>query len=413
MPKSNTALPHTAIPSWSGFIYQGKVAIYHVLTLLERPNECEGNSLQLDSLEDFSILDAAGTPKSMHQVKAKISQRYSSYSKAFGDAVDGAATKCDKLFFHLAKEITDQTVKCIENTHDPLKVYSYGHDTWCSVEEIDEKINYQLIVLADSPTKKSVEYVCRAREALDQIVTKQVLKIHSMNHGGVPANEAAYSQKIDFSEFQAVLNRDVTEDGKDDDYYFYKLLIDLNRYYQGYCIDNEERPNWSDEIAQKLSLYMKEIGELDTKNMVLFIQNIMPHREVKFNTLSEYKDNTLVKDEIKDAFFSILSTLKKADLSARNFFIWNSNGSTYSPTTINAGSSHSAAISERIIENAKNNATVLFEGNNLITTDINVHSISLEAPSAIPDINDNSDNITKYKTISLVKLDDLTGEIND
>ncbi len=63
--------PHTAITSWSGFVYQGKVALYHSLKLiLEDIQGCSNYKLQLDSLEDFAILDEDDNPISLHQVNA-------------------------------------------------------------------------------------------------------------------------------------------------------------------------------------------------------------------------------------------------------------------------------------------------------------------------------------------------------
>ena len=72
-------LLNTAISSWSGFVYQGKVAIYHVL--LERNNA--NYTLQLDSLDDFAIIDANEYVISIHQVKAKKETHFSSYKEDF------------------------------------------------------------------------------------------------------------------------------------------------------------------------------------------------------------------------------------------------------------------------------------------------------------------------------------------
>ena len=69
----------TAISSWSGFVYQGKVAIYYVLTQIENGNY----TLQLDSIDDFAIFDDNGNVLSMHQVKAKKSPNFSTYKEAF------------------------------------------------------------------------------------------------------------------------------------------------------------------------------------------------------------------------------------------------------------------------------------------------------------------------------------------
>ena len=77
--KKYKKLLNTAISSWSGFVYQGKVAIYHVL--LERNNA--NYTLQLDSLDDFAIIDANECIISIHQVKAKKETHFSSYKEDF------------------------------------------------------------------------------------------------------------------------------------------------------------------------------------------------------------------------------------------------------------------------------------------------------------------------------------------
>lgn len=66
---------HSAIATWGGFLYQGKIALYHCIKLLieESFNEKPLNlfELQLDSTDDFAIYNA-GKVISTHQVKAKL-----------------------------------------------------------------------------------------------------------------------------------------------------------------------------------------------------------------------------------------------------------------------------------------------------------------------------------------------------
>ena len=140
-------LLNTAISSWSGFVYQGKVAIYHVLKEINNPNF----TLQLDSLDDFAILDANGNIISMHQVKAKKSHYFSTYNEAFSQLQDGGLiTGCNSLHFHLAQIITDKTVPDIEIDYSPVKVYKYGISPFCSVDNIDAEIETLIIELIDS-----------------------------------------------------------------------------------------------------------------------------------------------------------------------------------------------------------------------------------------------------------------------
>ena len=172
--------PHTAITTWSGFIYQGKVAICHVLHLLKELEDCNDFSLQLDSLEDFSILDSTENIISLHQVKANKSQYYSSYK----DAIDKLKRKaiecgCNNAKFHLAREITDKTSAKVASSHSPVEIYNYDHDSWCGVDEIDHKIEGKIkdllaIWSVEDASKQSDDYVRKVRGYLDQIILKKV-----------------------------------------------------------------------------------------------------------------------------------------------------------------------------------------------------------------------------------------------
>lgn len=73
-----------ASPSWSGFNYQGKIALYHTLTIINNlsiDTDFSDWSLLLENIEDFEIVEG-NTPKSLHQVKAYNSNSYSNYSDA-------------------------------------------------------------------------------------------------------------------------------------------------------------------------------------------------------------------------------------------------------------------------------------------------------------------------------------------
>ncbi|MFS0828518.1 ABC-three component system protein [Pseudomonas phoenicis] len=73
-----------ASPSWSGFNYQGKVALYYALKLINAEPvgaDLSSYSLILESTEDFEIKHV-GEPISFHQVKAYNSSTYSEYSDA-------------------------------------------------------------------------------------------------------------------------------------------------------------------------------------------------------------------------------------------------------------------------------------------------------------------------------------------
>jgi hypothetical protein len=74
---------HDASPSWSGFNYQGKVALYHTLRLINsKPKKNWSDyALRLEHTEDFEIIRSTKI-LTIHQVKAYKKQSFSSYKNA-------------------------------------------------------------------------------------------------------------------------------------------------------------------------------------------------------------------------------------------------------------------------------------------------------------------------------------------
>jgi hypothetical protein len=416
-------LPHTAITSWSGFVYQGKVAIYHVLQLLESPETCTGFALQLDCLEDFAILDGDGTTISMHQVKAKKTQYYSGYKKDFEKLKEKAdEQECTDAKFHVARAINNRSEQDIEKDHSPVKFYKYDGDYCCPVDEIDQKIEGKLQTLFATRYPEDIykhfnEYASKARSYLDQIVLKRVLVTHRIIHDDLaPQAEAAYKQTIPFSEFIDILSDDLQQRGQGEEYYLYVLLGDIHQYYQHYCIDNEDEV--SDDELKKLSYCMKVIGELDIPPMIQFIRNIIPHRDFKFRTLADFKEKTFNQEEFQDAFLTTMKRLKQPEYNPKNFFRWHAEGKSFTPTTINTAAAHARKICRNIIKNAKQtDLNIMFEGNNLITSGINVDSILDEVPEVVRTPAEEEDcdkrhHVTRWKNVALVSLENATEVIN-
>lgn len=80
-------MSHDASATWSGFNYQGKVAIHHTLTLINQKltidinHDFNGLELILENHEDFDIKGLNGF-KSFHQVKAINQTAFSTYENA-------------------------------------------------------------------------------------------------------------------------------------------------------------------------------------------------------------------------------------------------------------------------------------------------------------------------------------------
>ncbi len=423
MPTQPVAItpPHTAITSWSGFIYQGKVALYHVLCLLEMRQECEGYKLQLDSLEDFAILDAHSNPVSLHQVKAKKTQYYNDYqADIIKTKVKAAYCNSDQAFFHTAREITDKTPTEIASDEEPVKLYEYDGKFYCGVDEIDSQIEGQLKKLWEGQSFKEADSYTRiARQHFDQIIFKQVLAIHGIVHEGTQSDTAAaFNETIDFDKFIKLIDHhNLMTIGQSEEYWLYILLNDMHQYYQEYCISEEG--SFEEGEAEKLANYMYAISKLNEKEILLFIRSITPHRKGTLNSLSEYKDETFNRDDFHFAFLKILKTLKKTEMNKGNLLQWLKLGDFFFPTAISSPPSATTNVCMKIVKNFKNtDLEVLYERSKLITSDIDEPSIydavsHIIGTEGMDDIESSEYNILNLKKVALISLDKAKDEIND
>jgi hypothetical protein len=100
-----------ASPSWSGFNYQGKVALHYALTLINsQPVDFDFSTtdLMLEANEDFEII-INGSSTSYHQVKAYNSSTFEEYSDAlFGLTLELYKRKDVKGYIHTWKKVNDR-----------------------------------------------------------------------------------------------------------------------------------------------------------------------------------------------------------------------------------------------------------------------------------------------------------------
>lgn len=417
---------HSAISTWSGFVYQGKVALYQTLKILNDDATAHNYSLQLDSLEDFAIINSQEI-KSIHQVKAVKSTYYSKYKTAFVDLVNKSAKyECNEAIFHLAQNIHDKTVAVIEGIHTPMKICMYSTDSHCSLEEIDNYIERQIVVyysinFNDVKWKLSADYIKTSRHFLENIILTQVIKIHSIIHQNKKSeNKAAYTETIAFNDFKSILDQDNLNESFDSDYYLYLTKADLNRYYEEYCMELDDDDITEDE-KEKLENYIFEINELNDSELVQFIRNIMPNRSFKLDSISDYKDNNIQKNEFKRGFCRILHQLRLFDGNVKNDFVWICNTKSRSfPTIICDGEDFKNDVCRDIIKNIKDtDLEIPYASQNLITSSISVESLHTEINNIIdveendPEILKNYTRITAWGKVSLLKLTDAKLKLNE
>jgi hypothetical protein len=108
-PNNISGMFHDASPTWNGFNYQGKVALYTALTYINNKNiDTSKYELELEWFEDFSIKDNTNYI-SIHQVKAYSQDSLSEYSEALFKLFEKIACGlAPKAYLHTWKNINLQ-----------------------------------------------------------------------------------------------------------------------------------------------------------------------------------------------------------------------------------------------------------------------------------------------------------------
>jgi hypothetical protein len=409
---------HSAITTWSGFVYQGKVALYHAIKLLSENRTADSRKLQLDSLEDFAILNATDECLSLHQIKAVKSTYYSRYSGDFKKlCAKSAQYKCTDINFHLAIKISDKSVADIEKAHPTMKIYAYsGAICHCSLDNIDSLIEG---VIKEYYTKQpgqnwktTPKYLTISRNVLENIIQEKVIFIHSQVHQGLGSdNLNAYRQTLPFKDFLDILNQDINLLTSGPAYFFSLLRRDLNIYYQDFCTECDEPV--AELLEQKMDKVLYFINSLDQVGLVKFMRKIMPHRKFLFNTISDYKHNTGNKEEMKDAFFNALFELKEIDNLTLDNVGWQSGGGEFFvPTSIDRPQAKADHVCHAIMDNIyETDIELPYETSGLITSIIDVDSV-YERTNKVTDVgvestiigNNDADKINRWKKIALKSL---------
>lgn len=202
-----------ASPTWSGYFYQGKVAIYHMLRLIcedleagkkcslkieedcKSTNilaECSNFLMELEQVEDFSIKDKNEKYYSLHQVKAYKSQKTSQYTGAISKIIDNIDNlsidnHIPKGYMHVIKEVP------ITYNNGNLSTYEYyvngKPQKYCGLEEIETIIKEKIVQLNKLLTGRSLSdddkeaLFLTYKNVIDEIVRKRHMDIDEYGKG--------------------------------------------------------------------------------------------------------------------------------------------------------------------------------------------------------------------------------------
>ncbi|AIC21147.1 hypothetical protein EY04_20220 [Pseudomonas chlororaphis] len=139
---------HDATPSWSGYNYQGKLALHYVLCHIREKLRADpthtfnGDSIVLENNEDFELF-VEGELVSFHQVKAYEKQSFSSYDEAlFGLTLNLYNQPGPLGYIHTWKVINLPAGKNLQQAiEDFIKGLIIEHDTTPESSTISKAVN--------------------------------------------------------------------------------------------------------------------------------------------------------------------------------------------------------------------------------------------------------------------------------
>jgi len=124
-----------AITTWSGFVYQGKIALLASLRYLFNDFEHAKNyKLQIEKLDDFSVHDDDNRIISIHQVKCKKASTQGAYTDAINSLIakkNGATSV--QCYLHVS-------TKLASFTDGSINLYSYGGNTFLPISSVEDEM---------------------------------------------------------------------------------------------------------------------------------------------------------------------------------------------------------------------------------------------------------------------------------
>lgn len=398
--------PHSAISTWSGFVYQGKVALYHCLKLIkEGDHEFE---LQLDSTDDFAIYKA-GKLISAHQVKGKIGTYRSSYKDAL---IKAATLELDRVagtkrYFHISLPVNDHGD--YEDTNgERVEFYRYGDLRHCALDDIEQ---LTIEIIKEIYDYKNITFDDALLGAnyclLSDKISSKALAIHAkIQNEGDTQRRAAYENRVTGASILSSITESNPYDNKD--YFAIELKARLHSYL-------EERldislPGLSDAAyyrARRIYELIRLSEGGDFKTLCQLMKPSEKYSRIQNSDLRRYSD--------------LVHTMNVEPILKRLPHYLDSKNKFYAPTALYLPDpTDKKFCTSEIIAEIKNNddlGRLLFEFSNLIaarahesfiidTKYTNCHDLN---SSSEQDLNDS--NIIKSLCISILTQDDAEAQL--
>ncbi|MFY1008012.1 ABC-three component system protein [Pseudomonas juntendi] len=402
-------LPATAITTWSGYVYQGKIALYHSLKLI---NEGDDDfELQLDSSDDFAIYKNNALV-SAHQVKAKISKYRSEYEEALekSSVIEFDRIKGVSRYFHVSVPLTDTANHTGKVSGELVEFYTYGDNKYCGLGEIE------------ALTKDIIRQICTNKSVLlsekllhynycvlSEKISTEAIAIHRLVQvDREKAVQAAYEARITaISLLDDILQ---LNPHNDTEYFAVELRADLYNHLEQRL--DQALPGMSDEAYGRARSLFEHIQDAPVEDLITLCQLMKP--SVKFSKIQ--------KNDIRQYSRLIEAMAVKPILNQFPHYL-DKQKTFYLPTALDLPSidDHEDCITDLLAEMGNNDdlLKLLFEYNHLIPSR-STESFVIDTKFSHPDdLNDPAvksridSNIIKSFCLSIVTKTEAEARLND
>lgn len=433
---------HSAIPSWSGYNYQGKVALYSSLKFLNQRigEDFSRFSLELEWYEDFSIKQD-GSYLSIHQVKSYKKKNLSEYKDAIWNLLGKTfENRVPEAYLHTSEDIpslndiTEKLIRleappgdsnekytpayyhkivtesnCYEQICQNFSKYQYnsGH-FFCELEKIDTLIKEQI---EDYYKVQSAEKTQGQIKGVFLNLLGCLNKNITIRHAS-EQNDDVKKQPlvIKFNEITDILENNWEEASEE---YFIHLLknnFHVNSELFIQRLYNNEDMNIEEDL-KRVDGYVRIINLLEDNHFLDFCKRITPHITVQKLDIQKFRE-LIPSNGLKQVFIVTLIQVKQA-LNDDHLFMKTKSGISefYLPTTIDTNPADNfegpefsvGEIAAQILQNEYIDE-FLFEVDVLISKYITTNSIeeSAQRINDVPEI-DSSVNQERYKKFTKIK----------
>ncbi|MDF1894347.1 ABC-three component system protein [Rahnella contaminans] len=397
--------PASAVSSWSGFVYQGKIALYHSLKMIH-----DGDldfELQLDSSDDFAIYKN-GKLQTAHQVKAKISKYRSGYTTALEQStlIEYDKIKGTTRYFHVSVRL-DNTDAYRGISGETVNFYRYGDNFHCGLGEIEGLTKELIKKICDKQFITVSDNLINFNYCLlSEKISTTAIHNHKLNQvDGISEDKAAYEGRI---KARNIIEDLLTENPyQNRDYYAVELKARLQTHLEERL--DQVLTTMTDATYERARRLCEHIRETHINELKTLCQMMKPSERFQdVQTIDIRRYTKLIQAISVEPIFNHLPHY----LDSQNRF--------YVPTALDVDESEECESD--MIREMKNNGDLLrllFEYNHLIASKAET-SFTINTKFTNSDDFDNKQtteklesNITKSLCISVISKDDAEELLND